>query len=144
MRIVEFSFVVYPATDLARSRAFYEGVLGLTSASSCEDASGFWVEYEIGPHTLAIGNRPFMKPSGDGPHLVLEMDDFERTVEHLRHYNVQFVVEPFEAPGAEERLSWIPTATSLVFTNERHDPQPNQALERTADRRMKKVELLIR
>jgi catechol 2,3-dioxygenase-like lactoylglutathione lyase family enzyme len=113
MRIVEFSFVVYPATDLARSRAFYEGVLGLTSASSCEDASGFWVEYEIGPHTLAIGNRPFMKPSGDGPHLVLEMDDFERTVEHLRHYNVQFVVEPFDAPGCRGAIVLDPDGNKL-------------------------------
>lgn len=30
---------------------------------------GFWVEYEIGPHTLAIGKEPFLKPSGDGPQL---------------------------------------------------------------------------
>jgi catechol 2,3-dioxygenase-like lactoylglutathione lyase family enzyme len=113
MRIVEFSFVVYPATDLARSRAFYEGVLGLTSASSCEDANGFWVEYEIGPHTLAIGNRPFMKPSGDGPHLVLEIDDFERTVEHLRHHNVQFVVEPFDAPGCRGAIVLDPDGNKL-------------------------------
>jgi catechol 2,3-dioxygenase-like lactoylglutathione lyase family enzyme len=113
MRIVDFSFVVYPATDLARSRAFYEGVLGLTSASSCEDTNGFWVEYEIGPHTLAIGNRPFMKPSGDGPHLVLEMDDFERTVEHLRHHNVQFALEPFDAPGCRGAIILDPDGNKL-------------------------------
>lgn len=34
MKIVEFAFIVNPATDLTRSRAFYEGVLGLTSATS--------------------------------------------------------------------------------------------------------------
>ena len=27
MKIVEFAFIVYPATDQARSRAFYEGTL---------------------------------------------------------------------------------------------------------------------
>jgi hypothetical protein len=77
---------VYPATDLARSRAFYEGLLGLTSATSVNVGDGFWVEYEIGPHTLAIGNEPFLKPSGDGPHLVLEVDDFVFTLVGPNNY----------------------------------------------------------
>ncbi|MCW5785061.1 MAG: VOC family protein, partial [Nitrospirales bacterium] len=64
MKIVEFAFIVYLATDLARSRAFYEGVLGLTSATSMDLVDGFWVEYEVGPYTLAIGKEPFLKPSG--------------------------------------------------------------------------------
>ncbi len=54
MKIVEFAFIVYPATDLVRSRAFYEDVLGLTSTTSMDLVDGFWVEYEIGHHTLAI------------------------------------------------------------------------------------------
>lgn len=98
MKISEFAFIVYPATDLARSRAFYEGVLGLTSAVSFNDGDQFWVEYEIGPHTLAIGKEPFLKPSGDGPHLVLEVDDFDKTIDHLRHHNVPFALEPFDPP----------------------------------------------
>ena len=67
MKIVEFAFVVYPSTDLARSRAFYEGVLGLTGTHFTERDDQFWVEYEVGPHTLGIGNEPFLKASGDGP-----------------------------------------------------------------------------
>lgn len=69
MRVVEFAFIVYPATDRQRSRAFYENVLQLTPAMSLDLPDGFWIEYEIGPHTLAIGKEPFLKPSGDGPHL---------------------------------------------------------------------------
>ena len=69
MRVVEFAFIVYPATDRQRSRAFYENVLKLTPAMSLDLPDGFWIEYEIGPHTLAIGKEPFLKPSGDGPHL---------------------------------------------------------------------------
>jgi catechol 2,3-dioxygenase-like lactoylglutathione lyase family enzyme len=113
MKIVEFSFVVYPATDLARSRAFYEDVLGLTSASSSNEGNGFWIEYEIGPYTLAIGNRPFMKPSGDGPHLVLEVDDFEKTVEHLRGHKVQFALEPFDALGCKGAIILDPDGNKL-------------------------------
>jgi len=78
MKIVEFAFVIYPATDLARSRAFYEGVLGLISATSMNIPGGFWVEYEIGQHTLAIGKEPFLKPSSDGPHVVLEVKTLKR------------------------------------------------------------------
>ncbi|MEO6202800.1 MAG: hypothetical protein ABIP82_06230 [Nitrospirales bacterium] len=44
---------------------------GLTCATSMNLVDGFWVEYEIGPHTLAIEKEPFLKPSGDGLHLVL-------------------------------------------------------------------------
>jgi catechol 2,3-dioxygenase-like lactoylglutathione lyase family enzyme len=99
MKVVEFAFIIYPATDLARSRAFYEGVLGLTSTTSKEFDEGFWLEYEIGPHTLAVGKEPFLKPSGDGPHVCLEVDDFEKTIEHLRQHKIPFAIEPFVAPA---------------------------------------------
>jgi len=44
MKIVEFAFIIYPATDLQRSRAFYEGVLGLKSATSMINGDQFNVE----------------------------------------------------------------------------------------------------
>jgi hypothetical protein len=46
-------------------------ILGLSSTTALANGAGeFWVEYEIGPHTLAIGHEPCLKPSGDGPCLV--------------------------------------------------------------------------
>ena len=45
MKIVEFAFIIYPSTDQARSRAFYEGVLELTNATSINDGSQIYVEY---------------------------------------------------------------------------------------------------
>jgi predicted enzyme related to lactoylglutathione lyase len=113
MKIVEFAFVVYPSTDLARSRAFYEGVLGLTSTSFAERGDQFWVEYEVGPHTLGIGNEPFLKASGDGPHLVLEVDDFDETTEHLRRHQVPFAIEPFEMPGCRAMIIVDPDGNKL-------------------------------
>jgi catechol 2,3-dioxygenase-like lactoylglutathione lyase family enzyme len=56
MKIVEFAFVIYPATNRARSRAFYEGVLGLVPATTFEEGDQFYMEYEIGPHTLGVGS----------------------------------------------------------------------------------------
>src|SRR6187402_1760043 len=82
VKIVEFAFIVYPASDQARSRAFYEGVLGLKPATTIDIPDGFWVEYEIGPHTLAVGQEPFLKPCGDGAQLVLEVEDFDDTIAH--------------------------------------------------------------
>lgn len=48
---------------MARSRAFYEGVLGvkLTMDHALED--GRWVEYDIGGGTLALGQSAGMIPS---------------------------------------------------------------------------------
>ena len=113
MKIVEFAFVVYPSTDLARSRAFYEEVLGLTRTSFVERGDQFWVEYEVGPHTLGLGNEPFLKPSGDGPHLVLEVDDFDATIEHLRRHCVPFAVQPFEMPSCRGAVVEDPDGNKL-------------------------------
>jgi catechol 2,3-dioxygenase-like lactoylglutathione lyase family enzyme len=58
IRIREFAFIVYPATHRDRARAFYEDVLGLSRSTSIQEGDRFWIEYEIGPHTLGIGNEP--------------------------------------------------------------------------------------
>ena len=54
MNVTEIAFSCYPVTDMKRARQFYEGVLGLkVSHTSGSDTKGF-VEYDIGPGTLAI------------------------------------------------------------------------------------------
>jgi predicted enzyme related to lactoylglutathione lyase len=98
MKILEFAFVAYPATNLERSRAFYEGILGLVCSSSIIEGEEFWIEYEIGPHTLGIGNEPFMKPSSAGAQVVFEVEDFDEATAHLKAHRVRFAVEPFEMP----------------------------------------------
>ena len=113
MKILEVAFIVYPATDPARSCAFYEGVLGLTSTTSISNGDQFWIEYEIGPFTLGIGNESFLKPSGDGPHLVLEVDDFDTTVEHLRNCQVPFAHEPFEMSHCRAAIILDPDGNKL-------------------------------
>ncbi|OQW30105.1 MAG: hypothetical protein A4E19_11160 [Nitrospira sp. SG-bin1] len=113
MRITEFAFIIYPSTDQARSQAFYEGILGLTPTTSLAITDGFWVEYEIGPHTLAIGKEPFLKPSGDGPHLALEVDDFDQMIEHLRRHRVSFAHEPFDLPGCRAAIVVDPDGNKI-------------------------------
>lgn len=98
MKVTEFAFVAYPATNLERARAFYEGVLGFTCARSTINGPDFWIEYDVGPHTLGIGNEPFMKPSSDGAPLVLEVEDFDESIAQLQRDRVAFAVEPFQMP----------------------------------------------
>ena len=98
MKIVDFAFVAYPSTNRDSARAFYEDILGLRPSFSTVNGHEFWIEYEVGPHTLGLGNEPFMRPSPDGPQLVLEVDDFEQSIAHLKRHDVTFAVEPFDMP----------------------------------------------
>ena len=57
-----------PTQDFARARAFYEGVLGLKATSvwegKDESFGNAFIEYDIGPDTLAIGKgAPSFKPA---------------------------------------------------------------------------------
>jgi hypothetical protein len=91
MLFTEVAFTCYPATDLPSSRAFYEGVLKLVPSSvvPMEDEGG-WVEYELGPHTLAIGQAPGWLPSADGPSCGLEAVDFDATIAALKEAGATF------------------------------------------------------
>lgn len=68
------------------------------------DGDQFWLEYEVGPHVLGIGNEPFMKPSGDGAQLVLEVGDFEEAITHLQAKGVTFAMEPSELPNCRAAI----------------------------------------
>ena len=87
--------------------------MGLTASMSLDIPGGFWIEYEIGPHTLAIGKEPFLKPSGDGPHVALEVDDFEQTIEHLHSHKVKFALEPVVLPGCMAAIVVDPDGSKL-------------------------------
>ena len=77
MKVTEIAFTGYPVTDLKRSRQFYEVVLSLKPSHVSGDDSKAWVEYDIGPGTLAITNgAPDWKPSAGGGAVALEVDDF--------------------------------------------------------------------
>jgi catechol 2,3-dioxygenase-like lactoylglutathione lyase family enzyme len=113
MKIVEFAFVAYPVTNAERSRQFYEGILGLKAATMIEEGGGFWIEYEVGPHTLGIGNEPFLKPSSDGAQLVVEVEDFEEAVSHLKQHRVTFALDPFEMPNCRAAIIVDPDGNRL-------------------------------
>ncbi len=44
---------------------------------------------------------------------MLEVDDFDKTIEHLRHHNVQFALEPFDLPYCRAAIIMDPDGNKL-------------------------------
>jgi predicted enzyme related to lactoylglutathione lyase len=82
---------------MPRARSFYEGTLGLKPATTFGEE---WVEYDVGPATLAITNMSKeWKPSSDGPSVALEVENFEAAIATLKKAGTKFVIEPMDSPG---------------------------------------------
>jgi len=87
-------FFVYPVADIARSRAFYGGLLGLTEIASWEDQ---FVEYAVGDAALAISTT--MRgavPGAKGGAASLETAQFDEAVAMLKAAGVRFALEPVD------------------------------------------------
>ncbi len=117
MKFTEVAFTCYPALDLNASRAFYEGVLGLTPTmeTPLEGGGGGWVEYELGAHTFSIGMAPGWLPSPDGPSCGLEAEDFDATITTLKAAGVEFKMEPFETPVCRMAMVLDPAGNVLII-----------------------------
>lgn len=115
MKITEIAFASYPVTDIAKSRAFYEGLLGLKATSNNETPQGHWVEYEIGAGAFGIGCAPGWKPSADGACVAFEMDDFDAAIAKLKAANVSFKMGPFETPVCHMAMVHDPDGSVLII-----------------------------
>jgi predicted enzyme related to lactoylglutathione lyase len=113
LKPIEVAFACYAVTDMPRSRAFYEGVLGLKPATV--SGGGNFVEYELGPHTMAIGCGAGWKPSPDGCSVALEVEDFDAAIAHLRDKAVKFRMEPLQAPTCRMAMIFDPDGNSICI-----------------------------
>ena len=116
LKVAEVAFVGYPVTDVARARAFYEGVLNLTLTRDYEHDGKHWLEYDIGTTTLAISDlAPQWKPSADGPSIALELEDFDAGVAAARKAGVPFVSEVVVTPACRFVVIQDPDGNSLTL-----------------------------
>jgi len=117
MKITEIAFSCYPVTDMARARAFYEGVLGLTPTMVVGEPDGMqWTEYDIANGTLSIGSgAPDWSPSSAGCSVGLEVEDFDDAIGHLRGQAVTFHMEPFETPVCRMAFILDPDGNALCI-----------------------------
>ena len=122
IRIKEIAYTGYPVTDVARARKFYEGVLGLKAGTQFEHEGKHWIEYDVGPATLAISNMSGgqWKPSPDGPTIALEVEDFDSTVNDLRDAGVKFVLDPMDSGVCRMAFILDPDGNSLAIHKRRN------------------------
>ena len=101
MKIADVAFFAYAVSDMAKARAFYEGVLGLKPNADF-DGSGnpHWVEYNIGSTTLGVGCAPGMfDPSPKGASASLEVEDFEDALATVKARRIPVVMGPHDFPS---------------------------------------------
>ena len=114
MKAKKIAFTGIPVTDIKRARAFYEGGLGLKASN--EFAEGVWIEYQIGPDTLAIGSvGEQWKPSSDGTSAAIEVEDFEEAIKQLKDRHVPFAAEPFESPVCHMAVVEDPDGNKIII-----------------------------
>lgn len=118
MKISEIPFVGYPFTDLDRTRAFYEDVLGLKQTLYHEmegEPKQYWIEYDIGPGCIAISNA--WPPSGSqgGPTIALEVDDLDAAMDELKANGVTIDSAVMQSPSCRFFLFQDPDGNPMCL-----------------------------
>lgn len=94
--ITSMAFTVYPVSDMARARTFYEHVLGLPVSDNYRDV---WVEYDVGGSTFAITTTDMGHiPGAKGAVVAFEVSDLDGFVHKMKERAVSFVTEIFDTP----------------------------------------------
>lgn len=97
----KIAFTMYPVTDVARARAFYEETLGLTLGSHSEHGGDqHWIEYDLpGGGCLALTNVVPDKPSAEaGGTVAFEVEDLDELITQLRAKGVEFRSDIIHSP----------------------------------------------
>jgi predicted enzyme related to lactoylglutathione lyase len=116
MKITDIAFTIVPVTDLARSREFYEHLLGLKPSHVLDANDMGMVEYDVGGKTLALGSgKTIFKPTKDGGAVALEVADFSAAVAELKDAGCQFAVPPRETPESWMAVVSDPDGNYLII-----------------------------
>ncbi|HTG43840.1 MAG TPA: VOC family protein [Verrucomicrobiae bacterium] len=116
MKPIEIAFVCYAVTDLKRAREFYEKVLHLTPGTVWEGENMGFIEYEMGPHTLAIGSgSEQFRPGTQGGTAALEVENYDRAIASLKEAQVKFIMETHETPVCFMSIIQDPDGNQLMI-----------------------------
>jgi catechol 2,3-dioxygenase-like lactoylglutathione lyase family enzyme len=113
--IRKVAFTMYPVSDIMTARAFYEGPLGLVTASSSTTP---WVEYDLpGGGCFVITTVLSDTPSASaGGTIAFEVDDIEALVAQLRTSGVKLGVEDFiKGPHCRMMPCFDPDGNSVLL-----------------------------
>ena len=94
------AFTMYPITDVARARTFYEQTLGLKVGSQANRGEKWWVEYDLpGGGCLALTNFTGEQPSADsGGTVAFEVENLDGLIAQLKSHKVHIKSGIIESP----------------------------------------------
>jgi predicted enzyme related to lactoylglutathione lyase len=113
IKVNEAAFFAYPVTDMARARAFYEGILGLKVSQ--EPTTVPWIEYDLGNATLGLGCYDGWKSSQDGAMLALDVEDYEKAISELKQAGVPVHFDSMETPICHFAIFRDPDGNALMI-----------------------------
>ncbi len=114
------AFTMYPVTDMARARKFYEEDLGLKVA---RDVRGEWIEYHLWDNCFAITSMlgDQVKPSADsGGRIALEVQDVDDFVSQLKNKGIRVKAEPFSTRVCRMAVVLDPEGNALTLHTRNH------------------------
>jgi predicted enzyme related to lactoylglutathione lyase len=111
------AFTMYPVTDVARARKFYEETLGLKSGSVGNRGDRYWVEYDLpGGGCLALTNFvPDAPSAAAGGTIAFEVEDLDRLVEDLKKKGVTFKSDIIHSPVCRMAVCLDSEGNSLLL-----------------------------
>ena len=115
IKVSELAFTCYPVKDMARARAFYEKVVGLTPTMVHEAEGNSWTEYEIGGGAFSLGQAEGSMPSDNGASVAFEVEDFDAAIDTLRENGVKFKMEPFPTPVCRMAFAFDPEGNTVCI-----------------------------
>jgi predicted enzyme related to lactoylglutathione lyase len=94
------AFTMYPVTDVARARKFYEETLGLEVGNAGEHSGKWWVEYDLpGGGCLALTDATPDTPSANaGGTVAFEVADLDTLIAELKAKHVRFQSDIIDTP----------------------------------------------
>jgi predicted enzyme related to lactoylglutathione lyase len=111
------AFTMYPVTNVARARAFYEETLGLKRGSMGNQGEQYWVEYDLPDGgCLALTNFIPDAPSDKaGGTIALEVEDLDRLMSDLKSKGVKFTSDVIESPVCRMAVCLDSEGNSLLL-----------------------------
>ncbi|MEO7109864.1 MAG: VOC family protein [Polyangiaceae bacterium] len=94
--IKRIAFTMYPVTDMARARKFYEEDLGLVKTA---EYGAKWVEYDPGGCFAITTMIPDVKPSSNsGGSIAFEVDNLDELLASLKAKGVTVKMDNMDTP----------------------------------------------
>jgi predicted enzyme related to lactoylglutathione lyase len=118
------AFTMYPITDVARARGFYEETLGLKRGSMGNQGNKYWIEYDLpGGGCLALTNFVPDTPSDKaGGTIALEVEDLDKLMTELKAKGVTFKSDIIHSPVCRMAVCLDSEGNSILL----HQLKPKQ------------------